>query len=181
MIALTSFHDLPDLISANTHIDRHFRMRKYDSNCTSRTDWFDLAGTQCSHSEPEPLNALQSIEGLSNTEVDDLILPAYFWEQSDVPSPWDTYWTEAATYGGGLELDTPVFGNNWNKYWGAHARFNCHPEEPCDCAGHGCLGTHSKEGHAPAAAATAKSAPVPLIGIETPTPTTLEIDSSNRH
>ena len=56
-------------------------------------------------SEPEPLNAFQSIEGLLNTEVDDLILPAYFWEQSDVPSPWNIYWTEAAAYGGGLELD----------------------------------------------------------------------------
>ena len=68
-------------------------MQKYDSNCTTRTNWFDLAGTHCTLSEPEPLNAFESIEGLLNTEIDDLCLPAYFWEQSDTLSPWNLYWT----------------------------------------------------------------------------------------
>jgi len=62
------------------------------------------------------LNAFESIEGLFNTEVDDLIVPAYFWEQSDVPSPWNIYWTEAAAYRGGLESDDPVFESNGMKY-----------------------------------------------------------------
>jgi len=131
--------------------------------------------------EPEPLNAFESIERLLNTEVDDLILPAYFWEQSDVPSPWNIYWTEAAAYRGGLELDDPMFGDCWTKYWGAHAWLNCHPEEPCECEPHNCLGTHSMEGHAPAAAATAKPVLVPLIVIEPPTPTPSEIDAYNWH
>jgi len=100
-------------------------MQKYDSNCRSRTTWFDLAGTFCSLSEPEPLNAFESIEGLSNTEVDNLDSPAYSEEQSHILSPWNIYWTEAAAYGGGLELDNPVFGSNWTKYWGAHAWFDC--------------------------------------------------------
>jgi len=38
---------------------------------------------------------------------------AYFWKRSDVPSPWNIYWTETATYRGGLELDNPLFGNSW--------------------------------------------------------------------
>ena len=108
-IALMSYDDLPDLISINTHIDPHIQMQKYDSDCTSQTNWFNLAGTCSSLSEPEHLNAFESIEELLNTEVDDLTLPAYFWEQSDVPSPWNIYWTEAAVYRGGLELDDPVF------------------------------------------------------------------------
>jgi len=131
-IAFTSFHDLPDLISENLFIDAHIRMREYDSNCTSRTNWFDLDGTHRSLSEPEPLNAFESIGGLLNTVVDDLILPAYFWEQSEVPSPWNIYLTEAAAYGGGLEVDDPVFGNSWTKYWGAHAWFDCDLELPCE-------------------------------------------------
>ena len=132
-------------------------------------------------SKPEPSNAIESIEGLLNTEVDDLISPAYFWEQSDIPSPWNIYWTEAAAYGGGSELDHPVFGNSWTKYWGAHAWFNCHPEEPCECEGHNCLGTHSTEGRGPAAAATATAVPVPLMVIEPPTLTPSEIDTYNSH
>jgi hypothetical protein len=156
-------------------------MRRYDSNCTSRTNWFDLAGTHCALSEPEPLNAFESIEGLLNTEVDDICLPAYFWEQSDVPSPWNIYWTEAAAYGGGLELDDPVFGNSWTKYWGAHAWGICEPDTPCRCEGHDCCGTHETEGHAPAAAATAKAPEVPLIVVEPPTPTPSELDQFNWH
>jgi len=178
-IALTSYHDLPDLISVSTHSDPHSRMWEYNRDCTSRTNWFDFAGTHCSLSEPEPFNAFGSIEGLLNTEEDGLILPTYFWEQSDIPSPWNIYWTEATAYGGGLELDNPVFGNSWAKYWGAHTWFDCDPELPWECEGCNCLGTNSTEGHAPAAVATAKRAPVPLIVIEPPTPTPSEIDLYN--
>ena len=156
-------------------------MQKYDSNCTSRTNWFDLAGSHCTLSEPEPLNAFASIEGLLNIEVDDICLPAYFWEQSDVPSPWNLYWTEAAAYGGGLEIDDPVFGNSWTRYWGAHSWFNCDIDTPCWFEGHDCRGTHETEGHAPAAAVTAKAPEIPLIVIEPPMPTPSELDHFNWH
>jgi hypothetical protein len=53
-------------------------MQEYDGNGTSQTNWFDLAGTSCTLSEPEALNAFDSIEGLLNTEVDDICLPASF-------------------------------------------------------------------------------------------------------
>jgi hypothetical protein len=132
-------------------------------------------------SEPEPLNAFESIEEVLKTEVDEIYLPAYFWEQSDVPSPWNLYWTEAAAYGGGLKIDDPVFGENWTKYWGAHSWFNCKSDIPCWCEGHDCCGTHETEGHAPAAIATAKTPEVPLIVIEPPTPTPSEIDRFNWH
>jgi len=90
-------------------------------------------------SEPEPLNAFESVEELPNSELDDVVLPVYFWEQSDVPSPWNIYWTEAAAYGEGLELDDPVFGNSWTKCWGTHAWFDCDLELPCECEGHNCF------------------------------------------
>jgi len=125
------------------------------------------------------LNAFESIDGLLNTEVNDIILPAYCWEQSNVPSPGNIYWTEAAAYGGGLEFNDPVFGSNWTKYWGAHAWFDCDPELHCECERHNCLGTHSMEGDAPAAAASAKPAPVPLVVIEPPTATPSEIHPYN--
>jgi hypothetical protein len=112
-----------------------------------------LAGVHFTISEPEPLNAFESIQQLLNTEIEEP-LPAYFWEQSDTPSPWKLYWMEAATYGGGLEIDDLVFGNSWTKYWGAHSWFTCDPEIPCECEGHRCGATHETEGRAPAAAET---------------------------
>jgi len=154
-IALPRNHDSPDLISISTLIDFHIPMQEYDSNCTSGTSWIYLAGSHCSLPEPEPVHASESLEGSLNTDVDHLILPAYIWEQSDVPSVWNNDWAEAAASGGGLELDRPVFENCWTKYWGAHAWFDCDPELPCECEEHNCLGTHLTEGYAPAAAATA--------------------------
>ena len=180
MIGLMRFQDIPDLISLSTHTDPLIRMLEYDSNCTSQTNSFDLAGSHFSPAKPEPLNAFESKEGLFHTEVDDLILPAYFWIQLDVPSPWNIYWIEAP-YGGGLELDDEMFGRNWIKYWGAHAWFDCDPELPCECEGHNCLGTHSTEGCRPSAATTANSAPVPFIVIQNLTPTPFEIDAYNWH
>jgi len=156
-------------------------MREYDSNCTSRTNWFDLAGTCCTLSEPERLNPFERIEGKMNAAVDDLVLPADFWEQSDVPSPWNLHWTQAAAYGGCLELDDLVYGNSGTMYRRAHAWFDCDPELPCECEGHNCLGKHSTEGHAAAAAASTRAVPVPLIVIEPPTPTTSEINAYNWH
>jgi len=93
----------------------------------------------------------------------------------------NTYWTEAAAYREGLELDYIVFGNRWTKYWGALTWFDCDPELPCECEEHHCLRTHSMEGHVPAAAATAKPELVPLIVVEPPTPTPSEIDAYDWH
>ena len=78
-----------------------------------------------------------------------------------------------------MEFDDPMVGSNWTKYWGAHAWFDCDLELPREWDGHNCLGTHSMEGYAPAAAATAKPVPVPLIVIEPPTLTPSEIDICN--
>jgi hypothetical protein len=169
------------MISAITLIDRHTRMQQYDSNCTSRTNWFDLAGTPYTLSEPEPLNTIESIEGLLKTEVDDICLPAYFWEQSDIPSPWILYWTEAAAYGGGLEIDDPVVGNSWTRYSGAHSWCDCDIDTPCWGEGRDCRGTHETEGHAPAAAAIAKTPEIPLIVVEPLTPTPYKLDQFNWH
>jgi len=126
-VELTCYHDLPDLISVSTYMDHHARMQEYDSNCTSCMNWFVLAGTCYSLSEPEPHNSFESMEGLLNTAVDGLVLRADFWAQSDVPCPWNHHWTEGAPYGGVVELDDLVFGNGWNKNWGAHAWFNYNP------------------------------------------------------
>jgi len=104
-------------------------------------------------------------------------LTTEFWGQFNDPSPWSVYGAETTAYGGGLELDNPVFGNSWTKYWGAHAWFDCDPEQPCECEGPNCLGAHSTNGHAAAGAATAKSALVPMNGIEPPTPTPSNMDA----
>jgi hypothetical protein len=169
------------LISADTLIDHDIRLREYDSNCTSRTNWFDLAGTPCFVFEPEPLNAFDSIEGVLLSSLEEEPFEACFWEQSTVPSPWNTYWTDAARQGGGLSINDPLFGPHWTRYLGAHSWFPFDPEEPCDCEGHNCAGTHSTVGHAAAAATTAKSPRVPLIVVEPPTLTPSEIDAYNWH
>jgi len=156
-------------------------MHQYDSNCTSRTNWFDLASTSCLVFEPEPLNAFDSIEAILAATFEEEPLEAYFWEQSTVPSPWNNYGTDTAREGSGLNSNNPVFGPHRTRYLGAHSWFPSDPEEPCDCEGHNCAGTHLTVGHAAAAATTAKSLGIPLIVIVPPTPTPSELDAYHWH
>jgi len=156
-------------------------MYNYDSNYTSRTNWFNVAGTPCLVFEPEPLNAFKSIKAVLAATFEEEPLEAYFWKQSIVPSPWDTYWTDAAQEGGGLDINDPVFRPHWTRYSGAHSWIRCDPKEPSDCEGHNCAGTHSTVGHAAAAATTAKSLGIPLIVVVPPTPTPSKLDSYNCH
>jgi len=151
-------------------------MHQYDSNCTSRTNCFDLAAIPCLVFEPEPLNAFESSEEILTESFKEEPHEAYFWEQSTVPSLWNTYWTDAAREGGGLDIDDPVFGPHWTRYTGAHSGFPCDPEQPCDCEGHNCAGTQSTIGYTAATVTTAKSRGIPLIVIVPLTPTPSEID-----
>jgi len=84
-------------------------------------------------------------------------------------------------YGGGLELNDPVFGNSWTRYWGAHSWFNCEVDTPCWCEGYDCCGTHETEGHVPAAVEIVKSLVIPLIVVELPTFIPSEIDQFDWH
>jgi hypothetical protein len=108
-------------------------------------------------------------------------LEAYFREQSIVPSPWNTYWTDTTAKGGGLNINDPVFGLHWMWYSAAHSSYPCDSEEPCDCEGHNCVGIQSTVGYAAAAATTAKSFGITLIVVVPPTPTPSEIDAYNWH
>jgi hypothetical protein len=179
MITSTIYDDLPDSLCVSTLTDHHIRMHQYDSNCTSRTNWFDLAGISCLVPEPEPLNALESIDAILTASLEEEPLEAYFWEQSTVPSPWNTYWTDAAREGGGLNIHDPVFGPHWTRYTGAHSWFRCDPAQECNCEGPNCAGTHSTIGHAATAATTAKSLGIPLIVVLPPTPTPSELEAYN--
>jgi len=158
-------------------------MQKYDSNCTSRTNWFDLAGIFCPVFEPEPLNAFDSIGAIVTAAFEEEPLEAFFFEQSDVPSPWNTYWTDAAREGGGLDIKDPVFGQHWTEYRGLHFGLftDCDVNELCDCEGHNCVGAESTVGHAAAAATTVKPLEVLLIVVVTPPPTPSEIDKHSWH
>jgi len=177
----TSYDDLPDLISVSTPTDHHIRMPQYGSNCTSRTNWIDLAGTPCLVFEPEPLNAFESIETILAASLGEEPLEAYFWEQSAFSSPWNTYWTDAAREGGGLDINDLVLEPHWTRYTGAHSWLLCDPEETCDCEGHNCVGIQSTIGHAAAAATTAKCLKIPLIVVVPPTPTPSELEAYNWH
>jgi hypothetical protein len=77
-ITSTSYDDLPDLISISTLIDHYIRMHQYDSNCTSRKNWFDLARIRCLVFEPEGLNGFDSIEAMLEASFEEEPLEAYF-------------------------------------------------------------------------------------------------------
>ena len=84
-------------------------MPAYDINkpAQSRINFFDLAGRTTNPFETEPLNAFNSIDAiLLETEEP---LQAYFWDETQALSPWNSYWTEAAKQGGGLKMNDPVF------------------------------------------------------------------------
>lgn len=85
-IVSRSYHDLPDSISVSTHIGPHTWMTEYDSDCISRSNWCDLVRVSCSISEPEPLNAFDSIGAILAERIEDELLEAAFWDQSAVPS-----------------------------------------------------------------------------------------------
>jgi hypothetical protein len=115
-IATKNYDDLPDLVSVSKLTYHNIRMHRYDSNCTSQMNWFDLAGTTCLVFEPEPLNAIESIKAILAATFEEEPVEAYFWEQSAVPSPWNTYWTDAAREGGGLDINDAVCGPHWIRY-----------------------------------------------------------------
>jgi hypothetical protein len=125
----------------------------------------------------------ERMEAILVASFEDEPLEVYFWEQTDVPSSWNIYWTDAAREGGGLDIQDPVFGKNWMKYQGLHFCLftDCGPEEACDCQGHNCIEAQSTVGHAAAAATTARSLGIPLIVVVFPTPTLSEIDVYNWH
>jgi hypothetical protein len=104
------------MISVSIRTDPYIRMHQYDSNCTSRTNWLDVTGTPCHVFELEPLNTFESIEVVLEATFEQEPLEAHCWEQSDIPSPWNSYWTDAAREGGGLDINDPVFGQHWTKY-----------------------------------------------------------------
>jgi hypothetical protein len=85
----------------------------YDSNYTSQTNWFDLARTPCFVFEPEPLNTFEGIEAVVAATFEEEPLEPYFWDQSTVPSPWNTYCTDAARERSRLDIKDPVFGPHW--------------------------------------------------------------------
>jgi hypothetical protein len=85
-------------------------MQKYDSNCTSLTNLFDLSGIPCMVFEPKPFNAFNRLKVILAATFEEGPLKAYFWEQSTAPSPWNTYWTDEAREEGGLDINDPVFG-----------------------------------------------------------------------
>jgi len=90
-------------------------MYRYDSNCTSRTNSFDLGGTPHLVFEPEPLNEFESISTILASTFKAEPLEGYFWEQSTVPSLWNIDWTDAARTGGRLNIIDPVFGSDWTR------------------------------------------------------------------
>lgn len=182
-IASTSYHNLPDLISISSHNNSHTRTPLYDNQSTSQINWFDLVGAFFALCQPEPLYAFDSIDAILMDSFQEAPLETEFWEQSDNPSRWNLYWSEAATYGGGLDVDNPVCGQYRTEYDGVHLGWFtiCDPKRTCDFERQNWVGADSTIGHAPAATTTAKAALIPFIVIEPPTPTPSEIDVYNWH
>jgi hypothetical protein len=134
-------------------------MHKHDSNSTPQMNWLDLAGTPCVRFETGPLNAYESLEAILATNFKIEPLGEDFWELSDGPSPWNTYWTDIAAEGGGLDIPNSVFGLHWTNYSRVHFDLltDSDPEEPSDCKAPNCVAAQSTVGHAAAAATTASS------------------------
>jgi hypothetical protein len=86
-------------------------------------NWFDLTGIPCLVFEPEPLEAMENIDHILSAAFKEEPLETYFCEQSTVPSPWNTSWTNTATEGGRLDINDPVYGLHWAGYSGVHSWF----------------------------------------------------------
>jgi len=111
MIRLMSYLDLPQLMLVTIQIDQHIGQQQCSRNCTLWTNWFDQAGTTHLDFEPDLLNALGSIIANLIATILKALSEAYFWEQSDIPSTCDIYWTDAAREGKGLDINDPMLNN----------------------------------------------------------------------
>jgi hypothetical protein len=158
-------------------------MLQYDSNCTSPTNWFNFAGTPYCVFQHEQFKAFKSIEALLSAMFEEESYEADFWEQSNVLSPWNIYWTDKANEGGSLDINNQVFGPHWTKYRGLHwgLFMVCDPEEPCDWEGHNCVGVQLMIGHAAAAATTVKSLGILLIVVVPLSPTPSKVNAYSWH
>jgi len=91
--------------------------------------------------ESKHLNTCDSIEAILAATFEEKPLEAYFWDQSDVPSPWNTYWSDTAQEDGGLDIIDPGLGQHWTKYRGVDFGLftNCDTYEACYCEEHYCV------------------------------------------
>ena len=96
-------------------------MQKYHGDYTCSTNCVDLNGTPGHAFEPESLNTFNCTEFMLTPTLAADHLEVDFWEQSDVPSHWNLYWTEAARDGGGGDINAQVYGQHWTRYLGAHS------------------------------------------------------------
>jgi len=99
-------------------------MYKQDSNCTSETNWFDLAETPCLEFKRKLLNAFNSIEAILASTFEEEPLGAYCWAQSTVPSSGNLYQTDAVREGRGIDINNVVFSQHWPRYLGMHSWFH---------------------------------------------------------
>jgi hypothetical protein len=182
--ALISYFDLLDLVSISTRIHHHIPRLLNNRRCTSRPNWFDLAGTASLLFEPESLNTFASIEDVIAATLEQERMETEFSKQSEVPSHRNISWTDAPREGGGLDINDLVFRQQWTEYGRLQRSLlkHCDPEEHCDCKAHYCSGAQSTVGQTAAATTPAKSQGISLIIIvpPTPTPTGIYAYCSNR-
>jgi hypothetical protein len=127
------------------------------------------------------LNVFDNLEAILTATFPEDTLVLYFFEQSNVPSPWNLYWTDATWEGGSLDFHDPVFGQHWTNYSGLQFGWctNCDPEEACDWEGHNCIGVQSTIRNATAAVTIAMLLGILLIVGVPQTRTLSEIDAYN--
>lgn len=179
--ASTFRYCLPGMRSISTQIDRHIQLQIYDSNCIFEIFQIYFAGIYHGVKKAEPLNTIDCVETILKATFKVDPLEVYYWRQLTVGLPWSSYWTDAATRGGDMVFNDPVFGPHWTRYAGALYWFLCHTEELCDCTGYNISGTHTTIQHPAAAGTTAKFLGILVIVIVPLTPITSELDPDNWH
>jgi hypothetical protein len=116
---MNDFH-LLGVRTARTLTDHRIYQHHSNSNCTSRTNWFDLPATPCLVFQTERLTAFETINArLALTFEEDPSI-ANFWDLSVVHSPWNVDWTDAGREGRGLGITNAVLGHYWTHYGGLH-------------------------------------------------------------
>jgi hypothetical protein len=66
------------------------------------------------------LNAFESIEIILAASLKEEAFEAFFFKQSDIPSPCNLHWMNAAREGSGLDINDPVFEQHWTKNSSLH-------------------------------------------------------------
>jgi len=113
MIWFPSYYSLAVMIFISTQIDHPIGLLHYYSICSFQTNWGDLALSTILVCHSEELDALESVEAILASTVEEAPLKAYCQDKQDITSSWNIQWTQVRLEAQGLAVTPQWVSRRW--------------------------------------------------------------------